>query len=633
MADRFDALAGLLEIEHKAEIEQNKLELQRLPPSLREALGKSVTRLAAARGEISEGGYPLLELSRPPAGEETSPFHAMSRGDLVCAETPAGQKLDGTLYKADEYAVSVAMNGALPEPLPKGRWSLHLVGSDATYRRMKRALQDVQRAAPPSPAARLREVFEGRARTGLGKIPRPDFRNPRLNEFQKAAVAAALAARDAALIHGPPGTGKTTVLVEIAWQAARQGHTVLATAPSNIAVDNLLEKLLDSGLRVVRLGHPARALEALRFATLDAQVDSHPDSKLARELDGKRQRLQTRRSRRAERGQLGWDERQDRAREIRDLWRQARNLERSAEASVLREAQVVLATHGSISRALLPGPFDLALLDEASQAVEPLSWIPLLQARKAVLAGDPRQLPPTLYSEDAAGRGLATTLFERLQGTLPDGLGTLLRVQYRMHEAIMGYPSAEFYEGRLIADESVRGHLLKDLPGVRDTDLTRVPVAFVDTAGTGFGESFDEMLQSRYNTEEAALTAAIIRQLLAAGVRPRAAAVLTPYVAQVKRLKGLLKEPGLEVGTVDGFQGREKEAVVLSLVRSNERGEIGFLRDLRRLNVALTRARRLLVVVGDSATVGRHPAYSRLLDYADGLQAHRSAWEEPGLSI
>ena len=240
------------------------------------------------------------------------------------------------------------------------------------------------------------------------------------------------------------------------------------------------------------------------------------------------------------------------------------------------------------------------------------------------------QLPPTIYSREAAEKGLSVTLFDRLKEILPDSLQTLLRVQYRMHEAIMTFSSKRFYEGKLIADESVRGHLACELEGVEATDLTSVPLAYVDTAGSGFAEAWNELLESRENAGEAALAVRLMERLLAAGMKPKDIALLAPYVAQVKLLRSVVRAPGVEIGSVDGFQGREKEATIVSLVRSNEGGEVGFLSDTRRMNVAMTRARRLLIVVGDSATIGSHPFYSGFIDYADSLRAHRSAYEWPG---
>jgi predicted DNA helicase len=243
-----------------------------------------------------------------------------------------------------------------------------------------------------------------------------------------------------------------------------------------------------------------------------------------------------------------------------------------------------------------------------------------------VLAGDHCQLPPTILSLEAARRGLSVSLMERLVARYGSLVTRRLRVQYRMHEAIAGFSSAEFYEGDLIADESVKAHRLCDLAGVASEPNTESPVRYVDTAGAGYDE--EEVNDSRRNPREAELVAKQVRALLDAGLSPEQIAVIAPYSAQVKVLRDTLDVPGLEIDSVDGFQGREKEAVVFSMVRSNPEGEVGFLADVRRTNVALTRARRGLIVVGDSATLANHPFYQRLLTYFETIGAYGSVWEE-----
>lgn len=625
----FERLLELLEIERKAEKEENLRDIRRYPIAAREALGKTVTGLSVDGVETGLGGMALLTLSRAPAGEELAPFHAIGAGDNVLVTFPAGSEpatCEGTMYKVDEYRSTVALGGPAPSPR-RGACQIDLLGSDATYQRMRKALVTAAEAKKNRVAV-LREVFLGEEKPGRHKVREVRFFNDRLNEFQQEAVKVSLAAEDVALVHGPPGTGKTTVLVEIIRQSAARGERVLATAPSNIAVDNMLEKLAETSLRVVRLGHPARTLESLRHNNLSALIEEDPAYEEVRELDAWRERLVKKKSRFGRgRGQLGYEERQEREREIRKLWRQARDLEFEISRRLIASAQVVLATHGGISRKMIKGDFDLVALDEASQATEPLSWIPLTLARKAVFAGDSMQLPPTIYSREAAEGGLSTTLFDRLKELLPDSLWSLLRVQYRMHETIMGFSSEQFYEGKLIADESVRAHTAAELGGVESNELTSVPLTYVDTAGAGFEESWNELLESRENEGEARLAVRLLENLLASGMKPRDLALLTPYVAQARLLKTLVKVPGLEIGSVDGFQGREKEATIVSLVRSNADAEVGFLSDTRRMNVAMTRARRLLIVIGDSSTIGRHPFYSRFIDYAGKHGAHRSAYE------
>jgi superfamily I DNA and/or RNA helicase len=628
----FDKLAGLLDLERVAEKEENLRELHRFPLSTREALGKTVTGLTVDGLEGGMGGLTMLTLSRAPKGEDLAPFHAMNAGDNVQVTFPTGTEpriSEGAIYKVDEYRVTVALSGQAPPYMPRGACQVDLLGSDATYKRMKKALTTVSEAKK-SRLALLREVAMGEEKPARRKVKGLQFFNPDLNEFQKEAVESCMAAEDLSLIHGPPGTGKTTVLVEVIRQAAARGERVLATAPSNVAVDNMVEKLEPTDIRIVRMGHLARTLEHLRHCNLAALLEEDPAYEEVKELDAWRERLIKRKSRHNRGiGQLGYTERQDREREVAKLWRQARDLEYDISRRITASAQVVLATHGGISRKLVKGEFDLVALDEASQATEPLSWVPLTMGARGVFAGDSLQLPPTIYSKPAAESGLAVTLFDRLKEILPDSMQTLLRVQYRMHETIMGFSSAQFYEGKLIADESVRKHTAADLPGVKKGEFTSKPLTFIDTAGIGWAETWNELLESRENQGEAVLAAKIVDELLSSGLNPRQLAVLTPYVAQSKKLKGLIKIPGLEIGSVDGFQGREKEATIVSLVRSNDEGEVGFLGDTRRMNVAMTRARRLLIVIGDSATIGRHPFYAKFLEYVEKKGVHRSAYEWP----
>jgi ATP-dependent RNA/DNA helicase IGHMBP2 len=620
--NHFNTLMDLLEMEREAEKEDNKRELDRWPVEMREQLGKTVARLSIEKRDVGVGGLPLLVLSRMAQGETLSPFHAMDQGDLVRVTFLNGEfSKEGTLYHVEDYRVTVALNEELVEE-PSGKCRIDLLGSDATYKRMRRALDIALRQG--GRLGELREILLGNESASMGDLPEINFLNDRLNDFQRDAVRSALAAQDIALIHGPPGTGKTTVLAEIIRQAVAKGKSVLATAPSNIAVDNMLEKLLDAGLNVVRLGHPARILENLRHATLMAQLDEHPDQKVIRLMDRDRERLVVQRYR--GQGRLPIEEDKALKREIKALWKEARAIEKSISKRIIQKADVVLATHGGIGALLNSERFDLVCLDEASQATEPLSWIPILLAEKVVMAGDPLQLPPTIHSKEAADRGLKTTLMERLQPDLPENLQTLLRVQYRMNKEIMGFSSAQFYENKLVAHASVQDHSLLDIPHVSPTGLTGARLVFVDTAGTNFNETWNELMDSRENEGEAQLVLKLWNELAEAGVKPHWAALISPYAAQVRHLRHQVPQ-GLEVGTVDGFQGREKEVILLSLVRSNDQGEVGFLSDTRRMNVAMTRARRLLVVVGDSATIGRHRFYESFLDYVQTHGEHRSAWE------
>ena len=417
-------------------------------------------------------------------------------------------------------------------------------------------------------------------------------------------------------------------MVELIRQAVRRGERVLACAPSNLAVDNLLERLVAGGEEVVRLGHPARVLTALREHTLDLLVEDQEETRQARKLVKKAFAL-FRQAGKFTRARPEPGARQQMRQEARQLLADARQSEAQAVERVLDHARILCATLTGLDSEVLGGrDFDLAVIDEAGQSTEPACWLPLLRCRRVVLAGDHCQLPPTVLSADAAREGFGISLMERLVGMYGAQVTRRLDVQYRMHQDIMLFSSQQFYEGTLQAHASVREHRLCDLAGVAACALTESAVQFLDTAGAGFDEQRESGGESRLNLAEADLVSRKVRALLACGVAPEMIGVIAPYAAQVRLLRERLAVAGLEIDSVDGFQGREKEVVVLSLVRSNPEGEVGFLADVRRLNVALTRARRKVLVVGDSATLSCHPFYEKLFACFESLGAYRSVWEE-----
>jgi ATP-dependent RNA/DNA helicase IGHMBP2 len=274
--------------------------------------------------------------------------------------------------------------------------------------------------------------------------------------------------------------------------------------------------------------------------------------------------------------------------------------------------------------------FDMAIIDEAGQGIEPAAWIAVLRAGKLVMAGDHCQLPPTVIAEEAQRQGLGVSVLERLMALWDGRMSHRLAVQYRMHEQIMAFSSRQFYDGSQVADAAVRHHLLVDLPHVAHTPLTETAVTFIDTAGAGYDEEDEEEGTSKLNREEARLAVELVGELLQAGVAAAEIALISPYSAQVRLLRELLtreEETLVEVNSVDGFQGREKEVIIVSLVRANSAGQIGFLADTRRMNVALTRARRKLIVIGDSATITAHPFYNELVGYFEEIEAYHSVWE------
>ena len=309
----------------------------------------------------------------------------------------------------------------------------------------------------------------------------------------------------------------------------------------------------------------------------------------------------------------------------------ARKIEDQVVESVLNSAQVVCATLTGLDRDLLDSQhFDWCIMDEASQSTEAAAWSPLQIVDRLVLAGDHFQLPPTIISTQAAAEGFNVSLLERLIEQPGQEIARRLTVQYRMHQHIMKFSSQEFYEDSLSADASVHDHLLSGLPGLATNELTETPIDFIDTAGASYDESAEPESDSRYNLQEADLVVKKVQALLASGLAPAEIAVISPYSAQVRLLRDRLQQPEMEIDSVDGFQGREKEAVIVSLVRSNREGQIGFLKDVRRMNVALTRARRKLIVIGDSATITVHPFYQRMVTYFELVGAYHSVWEERG---
>jgi hypothetical protein len=649
-ADHFANLAKLLDLEAAAE----QAEARR-----RAALGKdagdgtALTALVLRDAEFGLGGRLLLSFTRKSRTDSLPPNKLGPGSPVVLTRTGVnrGPTFRGVVHDRTWTGIGVAIEPPDDDLPDEATWRLDLSPDEVSRLRQQEALRRAA-SADGDRLAELRGVLLGERAPEF----QPDNPSPRpspkrggeqdssppslqgkgagglgssLNAPQLDAVALALSAKDLAIVHGPPGTGKTTTVVELIRQAVARGDKVLACAPSNLAVDNLLEKLLASGERPVRLGHPARVMPELRDRALDLLVEKHPDARQARKV-AKDAFALFRQADKWTRAKPQPGEKAALRKEARDLLGEARKLETLAIERILDDARIVCATLTGIdSEVLGRRRFDLAVLDEACQSTEPASWLPLLRANRVVLAGDHCQLPPTVISPEAADRGLAVSLMERLVALHGERVTRLLTVQYRMHAAIMGFSNAEFYDGDLVADESVAGHRLCDLPGVRAEPLTESPVQCIDTAGASYDEELEEDTESRFNRPEAQLAARKVRALLDAGVLAEQVAVIAPYRAQVRLLRDLLADvPGLEVDSVDGFQGREKEAVVLSLVRSNPEGEIGFLADTRRTNVALTRARRKLLVIGDSATLANHPFYQRLLTYFETTGAYSSVWEE-----
>jgi superfamily I DNA and/or RNA helicase len=627
-ADHFPRLADLLELESQAETGQLVERVARLPPAQAEATGHSLGDLVVRDSHPGLGGRFLLALFRR-SGD--LPWTRLGTGTPVVLSVQ-GQRTDdgwrGVVSERDRSQIRVAFNDPPDEEAPGTLYRLDIAPDEAARIRQRQAL-DRAAAAKRSRLAELRAILLGQVEPAFDAIRDEPPLDAGLNESQLAAVNFALSATDLAVLHGPPGTGKTTTVVELVRRAVRRGQRVLVCAPSNLGVDNVLEKLLRFGENAVRLGHPARVLPELREHTLDLLVERHPDARAARKHVKEAFAL-FRQAGKWTRARPEPGARQQMRQEARALLTDARKLEAGAVASILYSTPIVCATLTGLDAELLgERRFDLVVIDEACQSTEPGCWIPLGWGDRLVLAGDHCQLPPTVLSSEAQRGGFGVSLQERLVARFGERVTRRLDVQYRMHEQIMAFSSREFYDDALFAHESVAAHLLCDLPGVSATPLTTRPVTFIDTAGAGYEEELEPDGESRLNPQEADLAVRKVRELLDAGLSARDIAVISPYSAQVRLLRRLLAGvDGLEIDSVDGFQGREKESVVLSLVRSNREGEVGFLADVRRTNVALTRARRCLIVTADSATLCTLPFYQRLIEHFEASGAYHTVWEE-----
>lgn len=626
--DHFSRFTRLLEVERQAERSRIAQEKQTLPLAELEARGLVVLDLETTEENVGLGGRHLVTFMHESKKRLTT---RLGPGDILAVSPRKAEIEDppqGTVVSATRNSVVVAFDRNPPEWMREGRLRLDVTANDATFDRAKKGLTQWQ-AMDGGQKRDRREILLGNSPPRFDAPPAfTPHRN--LNPEQHEAVSLALSARDVALVHGPPGTGKSTVLSELASQWGAQGKRILCTAASNAAVDHLLELCLDAGLRSVRVGHPARVLPHLQEHTLDLLVEAHPDRQLARALfeDAFDLLGYARKQRSRGRSRERFGNAREASAEAYKMMDDARVLERKATRSILDGAQVVCATLSMLEGSLLRNEqFDVALFDEATQAIEPLSLLAFLKAPLVVMAGDPKQLAPTVISMDAAKQGLGVSLFERLLKDYGDEVKRLLKEQYRMHETLMRFPSDETYGGQLRAHPSVADRTLHEVlrPG---STVDAPPLLFLDTAGKGFDESKAPQTQSLRNEGEAELVVARVRELLAEGLNPRELGVITPYRAQALWLREqLLDLTELEVDTVDAFQGREKDVIIVSLVRSNAEQQLGFLEDLRRLNVAITRPRRHLFVVGDSATLSGHPFFARWIEFAQSVGGYRSAWE------
>ena len=540
-------------------------------------------------------------------GRQVRFFYEALDGKIIYRNFPAMVSFcDG-----GHMAVVLPSTSALKEIDGVARLGVDLAFDETSFAAMREALDDVA-AAKGSRLAELRDVLCGFVAPGFRELQPMMF--PWLNASQQRAVNKTLCCRDVMVVHGPPGTGKTTTLVEAVYETLRREPQVMVCAQSNAAVDWICGKLIDRGVPVLRVGNPARVDDKVLSATYERQFEAHPDypelwgvRKAIREVAAGRRRMS-----RADASAL--------SNRLHNLRRRAVELEVKIQVEIFESARVVASTLVGSDNAVLKGRrFTTLYIDEAGQALEAACWIAIRKADRVIFAGDHCQLPPTIKCYEAARGGLERTLMEKVAANKPSAV-SLLKVQYRMHEDIMRFSSNWFYDGELEAAPEIRHR------GILDWDT---PVTWIDTSDMDFKEEFVGETFGRINKEEAHL---LLKELEAYILRIGGSRILeeridfgliSPYKAQVQYLRGKIKGSAtlrpyrslITVNTVDGFQGQERDVIFISLVRANEEGQIGFLNDLRRMNVAITRARMKLVILGEAATLGHHAFYKQLLEY------------------
>ena len=514
----------------------------------------------------------------------------------------------------DRMVVTVADNAPLARLQTEENVGVQLYFDETTYRLMFEALDRVINAKG-NRLAYLRDLFASRQKAEIFSFD--PIRFPWLNPAQEQAVNNVLRAKDVAIVHGPPGTGKTTTLVEAIYETLRRENQVLVCAQSNMAVDWISERLVDRGVNVLRIGNPTKVNDKMLSFTYERRFADHPDYP---QLWSIREAIRKLRQNRKRRRDEGYHQK------IERLKSRATELEIRINAELFGEARVIASTlAGSASRLLAGQKFGTLFIDEAAQALEPACWIAIRRASRVVLAGDHCQLPPTVKSIEALRGGLGITLMERIVRQKPDVV-TLLKTQYRMNEQIMRFSSDWFYGGMVEAAPQIR------FRGILDFDN---PMAWIDTADVEGKEEFVGESFGRINRAEAQLTLDTLQEYFTKIGKQRIlderidVGVISPYRAQVQLLRRLIKKKEffkpyrglISVNTVDGFQGQERDIIVISLVRANADGQIGFLSDLRRMNVAITRARMKLIILGDVQTMTRHPFYKQLYEYLMELRS------------
>ena len=624
-------LIRLVNYERDAEIELMRFEIAHMSGEKREELGRAINKVKGKYvGE--ELGMKIVQFGRSEKIETE-----ISVGDmvLVSAANPLSSDFTGTVTEKGARYIKVAFDKRIPRWVVKKKTRLDLYANDITFRRMEDNLKHLSLKGKNA----LEYILNERNPKKNRPVPYIDYIDQNLNDSQKSAIENALSCENFYLIHGPFGTGKTRTLVELISQETRQNHKVLATAESNAAVDNILERLMENKkLKLTRLGHPQRVSKHNISQTLAYKVENHKLNKKIRKIRNKIDNLIEKRSsytkptpqyRRgygdydilynASKGKGGrgisaekmksmaqWIEYNQQIDELHD---DIKRVENKMIRDIIETSDVILSTNSSAAlESISRTKFDVAIIDEASQATIPSVLIPIAKAHRFILAGDHKQLPPTIISDKA--QKLEKTLFEELIRIYPFK-SQLLNVQYRMNSLLMKFPNAEFYNNNLKSDASVDDITIND---ILTTTEKEEPMLFVDTSNVDRnGERHLKDSKSIVNETEAEIAIRLANDYMKIGLTEDDIGIISPYADQVKIIQD--RTP-VEVKTVDGFQGREKEIIIISTVRSNENGNIGFLKDLRRLNVAITRAKRKLIIIGNINTLETNPTYARLIEFA-----------------
>jgi ATP-dependent RNA/DNA helicase IGHMBP2 len=630
----FKRLLDLLKVERDEDLRSYLAHTESASVADRRASGLSWYPIAIRGTEMSRGDYLNVELERTTHQDLSHQFRFGSSVTFFSNRDAAKDRIEGTVTYVGGSRMKITIKtDELPDWADDGKLGLDLLFDNNSYNEMQGALKLAGKAVEDKTAGPSGLI---RVLTGLNK---PAFNSvvfhypiPKLNSIQQQAVEKIMNASELAIVHGPPGTGKTTTLVQAIKAMIKRDHQqILVVAPSNTAVDLLSEKLAEEGLNVLRIGNPARVSSKMLSLTLDSKMAEHESMKQVKAL--KKQAADYKNMAHKYKRNFGRAEQEQRKalfNEAQKIMKEVGNTEKYMIDHVIAKAQVITATLVGASHYTINDlKFETVVIDEAGQALEPACWIPVLKAKKVVLAGDHCQLPPTIKSAEAAKAGLSITLMEKCVELWPEAV-VLLEEQYRMHSNIMGYPSSVFYGGLLKAHSGVADRQL--FPG--DPALS-----FVDTAGCAFDEKAEGT--STTNPEEAVFLLKHLSQYVA-GLSSYytlenfpSIGVIAPYQQQILLIKELLAGSDelmpytkyITVNTVDSFQGQERDIIYLGLTRSNADRNIGFLADIRRMNVAMTRAKQKLVVIGDSATLSRLPFYSDFIAYADQKQAYQSAWE------